>query len=94
MRCHFDIGIGENEFFQKIRSKCVGEKILKSLSDFLKKFIFIDSNIKMTSHIDVGILKCLNFFILQKKLKKNMPPTRFLDQKSKKAEKCVFSQQG
>ena len=44
----------------------------------------------MTRNIDVGILKRLNFFILQKKLKKNMPPTRLLDQKSKKAEKCVF----
>ena len=45
----------------------------------------------MTSHIDVGILKCPNFFILQKKNeKKMMPPTRLLDQKFKKAEKCVF----
>ena len=45
----------------------------------------------MTSHIDVGILKCPIFFTLQKKLKKKMmPPTRLLDQKFKKAEKCVF----
>ena len=59
----------------------------KNSQNWLKKLIFTDPNIKMTSHIDVGILKCPNFFILQKKM---MPPTRLLDQKFKKAEKCVF----
>ena len=44
----------------------------------------------MIADIDVAILKCLNFVIIEKKRRKNKPPTRLLVPKSKKAQKCVF----
>ena len=74
--------------------KFFGKQILKSWSDFLRKFNFTDSNIKVTSHIDVGILKCLNFLILQRNWKNDAAYAFASPKIQKKAEKCVFSSQG
>ena len=44
----------------------------------------------MIADIVYTIFKCLNFIIFERNLKKNIPPTRYGVQKSKKVEKCVF----
>ena len=76
--------------FSKNPIEMFWKKNLKSRSDFLKKFIFIDPNIKMTPHIDVGILKCLNFFYFTRKIEKKYAVYAFAWPKIQKAEKCVF----
>ena len=52
--------------------KKIGEFFSEKIrSDFLKKFIFTDLDLKMTAHIDVASFQCLNYLILGKKLEKN-----------------------
>ena len=41
----------------------------------------------MIADIVYTIFKCLNFIIFERNLKKNIPPTRYGVQNSKKAEK-------
>ena len=59
-------------------------------SDFLKKLIFTDPNIKMIADIDVAILKCLNFVIIEKKMKKKYAAYAFTCTKVQKSTKMRF----
>ena len=75
----------ENFFSEKFREFSIG---------FFKKIIFYWSQYENDSWYRRRNIKVSEFYYFWKKMKKNMPPTSLLDQKSKKAEKCVFSPQG
>ena len=68
----------------------IWEFFYRKISIEFEKIISTDSNIKVTSHIDVGILKSLNFLFYKKRMKKLMPPTRLLDKNSKKQKNAFF----
>ena len=59
-------------------------------SEFKKKLIFTDLNIKIIADIVYTILKCLNFIIFERKLKKKRCRLRVIVFKSRKKQKNAF----
>ena len=71
--------------------KKIGEFFSEKIwSDFLKKFIFTDLDLKMTAHIDVASFQCLNYLILRKKLEKNYAAYAKTCRKIQKSRKMRF----